>query len=119
MMGGAAPSRLADVLELIEWRRPLDELVVVLANYPWDYEGPTVKLCVGHVRGALTKYLEGRVTAKNVEDWADAIELRDDIDYEREHEEVLAEVMHELANPVLTETLTPERARQLHKLLDI
>ena len=111
-------SRLLDVLALVEWRRPLDESIEALSKFPWDYEGPPQEFRAAHVKGALGRYTRGEVTANEIENWANAIEMRDDLEFEAQNFTNLTELIFELANPVLTEALTKERAIALLQNLE-
>ncbi len=56
----------------------------------------------------MKRYLAGEISTQEVEDWANLIECRDDIGYED-----VADVLHILANPLITYELTPAVAAQL------
>ena len=58
----------------------------------------------------LERFVGESMSATEVAEWADFLELRDDVDYDLE---LVKEVVHELANPVLEGALTQERARIL------
>lgn len=95
-----------------------DSLIVIkdrLRKFSWDYEGNRIELSLAHVIGVLNKYIDGSLTASEVEDWAELIESRDDISFVKDSENWIAEMIYELANPYLTEPLTRERARAIIK----
>jgi hypothetical protein len=96
---------------LVEFTRPLDELLIELKRLEWDSEAPLVTLKVKHLVSTLRRYLAGQLSCKDVEIWANAIEMRDDIGYEPDT--IAGQLLHELANPLLTVPLTPERAEEL------
>ena len=66
----------------------------------------------------VNRFLAGRTSAIEVENWANAIEGRDDIGFEPANEQLLRELVHELANPLLTQPLTRERAIELLKKME-
>ena len=68
-----------------------------------------------HVLSILRRFEQYDITRADVEAWANAIELRNDIDYDRET--AVWDVLYELANPTLTEPLTRERADVLASVL--
>ncbi len=68
-----------------------------------------------HVLSILRRFEQYDITSADVEAWANAIELRNDIDYDRET--AVWDVLYELANPTLTEPLTRERADVLASVL--
>lgn len=105
--------RLAVVADLLAMRTPLDELARKLAAFGWDYDGEGVKLTKQHLANALTRYMAGDVSAEDVETWANHIEGRDDVFLDHEAEQDVEDVLHELANPSITEPLTHSRAAHL------
>jgi hypothetical protein len=68
-----------------------------------------------HVLSILRRFEVDEIAAADVEAWANAVELRDDIDYDRAT--AVWDVLYELANPTLTEPLTRERADVLASVL--
>ncbi|MEV4805607.1 hypothetical protein AB0K18_36890 [Nonomuraea sp. NPDC049421] len=66
--------------DLVELRRPVDEVVGALRSFPWDVERPLVRVRAEDVVRLLRAYLAGAVTADTVTAWADALEIRDDVD---------------------------------------
>lgn len=68
-----------------------------------------------HVLSILRRFEQDDITPADVVAWANAIELRNDISYDRET--AVWDVLYELANPTLTEPLTRERADVLASVL--
>jgi hypothetical protein len=68
-----------------------------------------------HVLSILRRFEQDDIAGADVEAWANAIELCHDIDYDRET--AVWDVLYELANPMLTEPLTRERADVLASVL--
>ena len=69
-------------------RPPTDSEVLI-------YAGP------GHLLSVLRRFETGEIGAAEVEEWANAIEIRDDIGFEAESDDVVRDVIHVLANPEL------------------
>ena len=65
-----------------------------------------------HVTDTLERYLSGDLTFSDIDDWASALESRDDVGLEVGGEDLLREMIHELANPFLTRALSPFVARE-------
>jgi hypothetical protein len=61
----------------------------------------------------MDRYLSGSIDGSDVEQWAEAIEGRDDVGYETTVADWLRQVVFELANPKLTAPLEPSRAAEL------
>jgi hypothetical protein len=100
--------RASSVIALLEAQRPLRELQERLASFPWDSEDDLASLSPRHLRGILTKFLEGTLSSTEVEAWANAVEGREDVAIPPC---LVQDALHELANPQLTQALTPVRAQ--------
>jgi len=106
------------VLEhLIAFRHPLDRIQAALVTFPTDSPTEFVFLTSGDISRILRRYLDGALDGDQVEDWANMLEGRDDVGFE-EPQELVKETLHELANPLLTQPLTPERSLKLLLTLD-
>jgi hypothetical protein len=103
-------SRQEAVADVVHRRRPLIEAVMTLRRYPWDCEEELVELGPNVLRSALTDFLAGFISAADLEDWANAVEGRDDIAFVPSG---VVDVVAALANPLLYEPLTRETALQL------
>ena len=86
---------------LLTFDRPLGELRQELSKLKWDSENSLIQLSADHVRLVLARFLKGELSADAVEEWANLIECREDIGFESEFEDVLKDVIFELANPGL------------------
>jgi hypothetical protein len=96
--------------DLLRLNAPIDNLVIMLRNFPWDSEVECATLSAAHLVNVLGSFLSDRISAAAVEEWANAIEGREDIGFEADKEDLLREHLHELANPLLTQPLTKARA---------
>ena len=94
--------------------RPVAESVAALAIYPWDSDTELVQLRRDDVGNVLLQYRRGDMTAAEVEAWANAIEGREDVGMA---DEVAAELLHELANPLLSQSISLASADQMLKRL--
>jgi hypothetical protein len=103
--------RRSILCDLVELRRPLDEISLNLKRLPWDSEVTLVTLEQQHLASVLRRYRDNELSSGDVEIWANAIEGRDDISYEPSS--TTGRMLHQLANPHLAAPLTPERAAQL------
>jgi hypothetical protein len=82
-----------------------------LSHYNWDYDGSPALLDKATIKDILSRYAAGKLSQEAVYEWADFIELRDDIDYLENEEDMVADILHELANPDTEGELTMDRAR--------
>lgn len=105
--------RLALVDSLLAMSMPLAEVTRQLATMNWDYDGVGVTLTKKHLSNVLRRYLRGEVSEADIETWANRVEGRDDVQIDPSSEQEIADVLYELANPVLTQTLDLARAEQL------
>jgi hypothetical protein len=100
----------ADLLrDLLAFGRPISELARDLSELDWDSEDELAALESTHLLAVLQNYLSGKLAPESVQSWANAIEGRDDLSITSD----LAEVIHELANPVITRPLSFIRAWDL------
>ncbi len=105
--------RLDLVRDLVAMTMPLGEIVRQLAAMDWDYEGGGVELTKGHLVTALHRYLRGDVSEADIEVWANQVEGRDDVHIDFNSVQEIENVLHELANPLLTQPLDRGRAKRL------
>jgi hypothetical protein len=77
-----------------------NELVRQLSTFAWDSE-PIVTLTREDCLSVLGRFGRGALTQEQVYTWADAVEVRDDIDYEPAFCELIGQFITEAANPDL------------------
>lgn len=75
--------------------------------------GTTVRILPSHIASVLNRFVNNELSALDVEEWANIIEMREEVVYGQENEQQLKEVVWELANPSLSAPLTIDRAREL------
>jgi hypothetical protein len=103
----------AKLLEiLLSYRTHPEEVLRRLGTFPWDSE-VLVHARPDHLLSVLRLFTAGEIGAAEVEEWANAIEMRDDIGFEAESEAVVRDVVHVLANPELAGPLTPTMSQDL------
>lgn len=79
-----------------------------LAQFDWDYDGESVIVQASHIGAVLEGFISDKFSAKDLEDWANLIECREDLDYADSKREELEEVIDALANPVLQGKITKQ-----------
>ena len=103
-----------EVLErLLKCPTSIEGLLARLADFPWDCDTELVVLRSSHLVAVLDRYLTGKLSAKSVEAWADAIECRDDIGLDREHAGVLREDVFTFATTEVKGQLSPTVAQNM------
>ncbi|OOE76077.1 hypothetical protein [Salinivibrio sp. ML290] len=90
--------RLETVKHLVSLSKPLDELSEYLSEFSWDYEGKPLIVKSIDIINVLNRYICGDINADSVEQWANMLECREDIEFEEEKIEC---VVYSLANPEL------------------
>ena len=98
-------------MDLLELRRPLPAILGELSALSWDCDELLVTLRPAHVVAVLQRYLSGDLSSAEVENWADAVELRDGIS--ADPDDPAAQAIHELANPLITRPLSMHSASDL------
>jgi len=106
-------TRAEALSDLLYCHAPILQLVQALKQFSWDSEATLVVLTPSHLRHVLQRYLDGALSAQQLEDWANAIECREDIGFLKAHRDALQEVIHQLANPLLTQAITAENVKKI------
>jgi hypothetical protein len=98
---------------LVRYDRPEDlaETMRQLQAFDHDRGQRLVRLTREGIASVLERYLQGNLSAHEVEAWADAVEMREDIEFGDGNDEVSVRVIWEMANPLLTQPLTQEIAQ--------
>ena len=103
-----------DVLkDLINFKGDLSLLEKELTKFEWDSDEELVVLKLTHLENVLNRYLSDEIPKNEVCDWANTIEMREDIGINPEMENAIKELLFELANPEITYELTAQRASDL------
>jgi hypothetical protein len=95
---------------LLKLDRPLTEILAPLNALGWDSPQTFVTLKPQHITQILQSYLNHQITELEIENWANAIESREDIATENDEKDLLEQIIFDLANPLLTTPLTPQLA---------
>jgi hypothetical protein len=104
--------------DLVEYRVPLSEVQARLGGFPWD-EAELLDLEVRHVSAVLRRFVDGEIDAAEVTDWADAVDLRDDLGRQPGHETQINDALLAMSSPeLLDEDLVVVARRLLADLQD-
>ena len=104
-------TRASHLAELLHFSRPIAEVAKDLAVFGWDSDEDLITLEPLHALSVLSRFLAGALSVKDVEDWANAIECREDVGLDQEG--LMAAVVFELANPLITKPLSRQSATDL------
>ena len=104
-----------DILtDLICFNGNLTELQSELSQYSWDVEEPILIIGKSDFSNVIKKCVDGKITFGELENWANAIECRDDLDFEVEE---IQEIIFELASPEINGEITKQRLKEIIKEL--
>ncbi|MDB9418146.1 hypothetical protein PN487_16430 [Microcystis aeruginosa CS-556/03] len=92
--------------------RYLSTILPILKTFPWDSSEAIITLKKEHLIDILDRYLNNALSATDLENWADAIECREDIAYETDEENLINDIIFDLANPTLNDPLSPKTIEQ-------
>jgi hypothetical protein len=95
----------------------LREDVGRLRTFPFDADDPLVILTIDGAVEVLDRHAAGVINDDDLELWADALEMRDDIQPEPSHDDLLKEFLFELSAPVMTSMPIAELATQWRRRL--
>ena len=104
--------------DLVSFSKPINELSNMLSQLDWDYEGQPFIVNASEIKSALKRFLAGECTAQELEDWANLVECREDLEFEEKQFEAIENVIDCLANPVLQGEITPASCEDLLGSLD-
>lgn len=93
--------RLETLKNLVSFSRPLGELLSDLSEFSWDYQGEPLVVTSFQIIEVLQRYIYGEIDTEEVEQWANMLECREDIEFEKSNEKQLENVIYSLANPEL------------------
>lgn len=99
--------------KLINMEESIEFLNEELAKYGWDNDKNLVIFKKTHLLNVLNQYLYDAINENDIEKWANAVECREDIGFQKNYEKILKEIIYQLANPEVTEWLTKEKAKIL------
>jgi hypothetical protein len=83
----------------VRFDMPLDRLYEEFRPFGWDCDVPLVTLRASDVSAVVDRFLRGQLSAKEVYDWANLLECREDIGFVPEELGVAEEMIFWLANP--------------------
>lgn len=104
--------RLSVLSDLVAFAKPIERLTDMIDELGWS-DTPIVVLSADHIARTLRRFLTGELAASDVEEWTNLIELRDDISYQPDRSDEIADAIFVLANPVINGALDRPLADEL------
>jgi hypothetical protein len=99
--------RKALLAALVRYELPVEPVLNRLASVPWDSTEELARIGAADIVAILDRFIDGELSAEQVTDWADLLEVRDDVGVDPHHENALREIIFRLANPNLRDAITP------------
>ena len=103
---------------LIEFNSSVKILEKELSNFDWDFDGEPTIIYKHHIENSLKSYCNETLSKEDLEAWANLIECREDLDYEKPYYELIETIIYELANPDLCGDITVKKCTKFLNDLD-
>ena len=116
MSDNHALSRLEALQALVSGNGSIELLRSQLSAFDFDSD-PLVTLRVDHLIDLLSRFAEGKLSGSYIEGWADLLEVREDVSFDPAYEAEIKQVVHDLANPILSGPLDREAANDMLQTL--
>ena len=108
-------SRHAEILqELARFETPTGPLLQELRSFGWDWDGaPLLVLRKADILRVIDRFLAGQISADQLQEWAESLEVREDVAFDDRDAEVLDDVFFRIATPMINEPLTHEVVQRM------
>jgi hypothetical protein len=80
-------------------------------SFPFDVPEPLVSFTVAVALEVLGRHERGLITDDDLEAWADALEVRPDVEPDAAHDDLLKECLFELSEPIVSGMPMPALAK--------
>ncbi len=108
--------RLEILKDIVGFNGGLSTLQNEILQYPWDMAEPLLIISKKDILAILKRFIEKKITAADLEEWANMIEFRDDLDFDEERSQ---DAIFTLANPDLDGKITEDSVKRIiHELTD-
>ena len=98
------------LMDLICFNGNLLTLQNELSQYFWDVEEPILIISKVELSDVLKRCVEDEISFEELENWANAIECRDDLDFKGVE---MQEIIFELASPEVNGEIRKERLQEI------
>ena len=105
-------TRAEALKQIITFGADKEVAYVELIKFGYDSDFECFVVSKSILENILAKYLADEITANDLEEWANFVECRDDLDYE-----VIEGYIYALANPYLVGGIDKEKIMKMNKLL--
>jgi hypothetical protein len=107
--------RRAEILqELARFETPTEPLLRELRSFGWDWsDAPLLVLTKGDVLRVIDRFLAGQISAAQLQEWAENLEVREDVAFDERDAELLDGIFFRIATPMINEPLTHEVVQRM------
>ncbi|WP_445525950.1 hypothetical protein [Streptomyces cyslabdanicus] len=102
------------LLDLVWWKGRIEDLVAAARMIP-EGEFPVVVLDRAGAQAALRKVLDGEALPGDLTAWTEELHMREDVDIEPGHEDLLTQFLFEMSTPELFEPMTFSQRNDLRE----
>jgi hypothetical protein len=102
---------------VVRYELPIEDTLVMLRAYGWGAGAEVVELTAIDAVHIMERYLSGELTARQLQHWAELLELRTDLGYEGRWSGELRNLLSRLAYPEFHDVITPSLAIRLRRML--
>ena len=108
-------NRRAEILQaLVRFDKPTEPLLRELGSFGWDWnEAPLLVLKKGDLLRVVDRFLTGEIDAAQLQQWAENLEVREDVAFDDHEEALIDDVFFRLATPEINEPLTRESVQKM------
>jgi len=107
--------RRAEILqELARFETPSEPLRRELRTFRWDWrDAPLLVLTRGDFLRVIDRFLAGKISAPQLQEWAENLEVREDVAVEQCCSDLLDDIFFRIATPEVNEPLTREGVQRM------
>jgi hypothetical protein len=85
-----------------------------LRSFAWDWDGePLLVLTKADFLRVIDRFLAGQLSAAQLQEWAENLEVRDDVVFDERDAELLDGIFFRIATPMINEPLTHEVVQKM------
>lgn len=108
-------NRRAEILqELVRFEKPTEPLLRELGSFGWDWsEAPLLVLKKEDLVRVVDRFLAGEIDAAQLQQWAENLEVREDVAFDEPEEALIDDVFFRLATPEINEPLTRQSVQRM------
>ena len=107
--------RRAEILqELARFETPSEPLLRELRTFRWDWsDAPLLVLTRADFLRIIDRFLAGQISVAQLQEWAENLEVREDVAFEDSCRDLLDDIFFRIATPEVNEPLTHEVVQRM------